>query len=135
MYGLSMSGIPEEETEPRQPRAALLRQTHPVTRDLKTLENIRKVMEEDRKHLTRHPVLKHLYQRYDAIVNQVTSFGHPTSPVEPVLVFKHRINQQIVDHHNKRVILEKKLARKEAARMDKRRAKEKGKNYYGSTRK
>lgn len=112
---------------------ALLEMINPTTRDLVTLENIRKVLEEDRKHMTRHPVLKHLFQRYDAIINQVTQFGNPRSPIEPVTEFRDRVNEEIVTQHNKRIVLERKKANRLRKQAFIKTNKTTGSNYYGRT--
>lgn len=123
-----------EPTRPKKPSTpALLEMVNPTTRDLVTLENIRKLLEEDRKYITRHPVLKHLFQRYDAVLNDVTQFGNPRTPVEPIQEFRDRVNEQIVSHHNKKVMIEKKRARREANKASLKKAKTKGVKYFQTT--
>lgn len=131
---LSVYPVNEVRARPKKPSTpALLEMVTPTTRDLVTIENLRKVMEEDRRHITRHPILKHLFQRYDAILNQVTQFGNPKSPVEPIQEFKERINEQIVSHHNKKVMIEKKRARREAIKASSKKVKTKGVKYFQNT--
>ncbi len=114
-------------------KAALLRPIHPVTKDLAILDNLRKVFEEDRRHITRHPILKHLFQRYDSLLNQTTCFGHPVAPVEPSQDFRDRVNQLIVDMHNKRIVIEKKRAREAQKKAAVYQSKSKGKRYFNKT--
>lgn len=73
-----------------------------------TLANIRRLMSEDRKVLSKHPILKHLFDRYTAVVLDVHGNGHPTTPVEPIREFNERVNDLIVERHNKTLIKKRK---------------------------
>lgn len=124
----------EQDTRPKKPSTpALLEMVTPTTRDLVTLSNLRKLFDEDRRYITRHPILKHLFQRYEAVLNDVTQFGNPRTPVEPIQEFRERIDEQIVSHHNKKVMIEKKRARREANKASLKKAKTKGVKYFQTT--
>lgn len=77
-----------------------------------TLANLKKLLQEDKALMSRHPVLKHLYARYAAIVNDVTPFGYANTPIEPVKEFHHRVNEIIVEKHNKGLIRKQKQRRR-----------------------
>ncbi len=98
------------------------------------LANIRKLLEQDRKVLTRHPILKHLVARYDAVINHVTEFGHPRAPVEPVDMFRDRMNELTVEVINKQQIRNKKQRQREANKVAEKSAKDKGRHYYDQRR-
>lgn len=86
--------------------------THKVTPEIPasevTLHNLKKLLQEDRALMSRHPVLKHLYARYAAVVNDVTIFGYANTPIEPVKDFHNRVNELLVENHNKGLIKKKK---------------------------
>lgn len=61
-------------------------------RDEITLKYLREILDEDRNAMTRHPYLKHLFARYDAIVNHVDELGYPKTHTEPARTFVDRVN-------------------------------------------
>lgn len=81
-----------------------------------TLANLRKLLQEDKALMSRHPVLKHLYARYAAIVNDVTPFGYANTPIEPVKEFHNRVNEIIVEKHNKGLIRTQRQRRRSSAK-------------------
>lgn len=98
-----------------------------------TLDTLRKAMAEDRKYVTRHPILKHLFLRYEAILNDITEFGLPQARIEPAKEFSERVNQLTVDIANKENIKRRKIRSRASSRNQQATRKEKGKNYYGRT--
>lgn len=89
-----------------------------VAPEMVTLHNFKKLLQEDKALMSRHPILKHLYARYAAVVNDVTPFGYANTPIEPVKEFHHRVNDLLVENHNKGLIKK----RKQRNRLDGKRA-------------
>lgn len=81
-----------------------------------TLHNFKKLLQEDKALMSGHPILKHLYARYAAVVNDVTPFGYANTPIEPVKEFNHRVNELIVENHNKGLIKKRKYRARLAAK-------------------
>lgn len=69
--------------------------------DLVTLDVLRKTLEEDQKLLSGNPIVKELVDRYIDIVRNVDANGFPNAPVEPVAMFRARINELTVGQLDK----------------------------------
>ncbi len=96
-----------------------------------TLANLRKLLQEDKALMSRHPVLKHLYARYAAIVNDVTPFGYANTPIEPVKEFHNRVNEIIVEKHNKGLIRTQRQRRRSSAKSTEKQIKQRNSRNFG----
>lgn len=118
---------------PALERSTIREETSENMRNETILLNLRKTLSEDRRFITRHPILKHLFLRYEAILNDHTVFGHPKARVEPPAEFSERVNNLSVELANKETIRRKKLAAREVKRATANKIKNKGKEQYART--
>lgn len=95
-----------------------------------TLDTLRETLAQDRKLITRHPVLKHLFLRYEAIVNQITPFGYPQARIEPTAELYDRLNELTVVTAQKDQIRRKRRNNRTRTQEQIKAAKEKGRNNY-----
>lgn len=102
-------------------------------RDMAVLMNIRTLLSQDRQILTRHPILKHMVARYDAVVNDITPYGHPKSRTEPAEMFRDRINDLTVEIVNKRHVKRRKQDSRTNSKSLEKQSKNRGKKYYQQT--
>lgn len=101
-----------------------------VSPEAVTLHNFKKLLQEDKALMSRHPVLKHLYARYAAIVNDVTPFGYANTPIEPVKEFHHRVNELLVEGHNKGLIKKRKQRSRFSAKQVEKSTKQRNARTY-----
>ena len=72
-----------------------------VHRETVRLRHIEKLLEEDKRLLSGHPVLKHMYDRVAAVVLDADFEGHPRTPVEPTREFVDRVNNILFARQSK----------------------------------
>ena len=83
------------------------KQVSETQRETMRLRHIEKLLDEDKRLLSAHPVLKHLYERVAAVVLDSDYEGHPRTPIEPTREFVDRINKILTVRQSKDFVKQK----------------------------
>lgn len=87
------------------------------------LQGLKNLLEQDKRALSRHPILKHLVARYEAFLKK-------EGPVEPVTLFRDRMNELTVQTLAKKDVKFKKQQRRSNSKARELHAKEAGKKRF-----
>lgn len=108
------------------------KEPHPGLKAELTLRNIEKLLEEDKKLLSAHPILKHLYERIAAVAIDVDEFGHHRTPVESTKEFVGRVNDLLVERQSKDYVKRKSRSRRTAFKAEQKQRKATNIVYRGT---